>query len=86
MILRLFLDKHSVQTESIVVRNEKHVILWRMNIFFAWFCNSVFFVGLGLGRAKQEKEIIFLPIRLKLTKKHDDKITSEWILYTSMYC
>ena len=45
--------------------------------FFAWFCNSVFFVGLGLGRAKQEKEIIFLPIRLKLTKKHDDKITSE---------
>jgi len=27
MILRLFLDKHSVQTESIVVRNEKHVIL-----------------------------------------------------------
>ena len=34
MILRLFLDKHSVQTESIVVRNEKHVIVWRMNIFF----------------------------------------------------
>ena len=27
MILRLFLDKHSVQTESIVVRNEKHVIV-----------------------------------------------------------
>jgi len=40
-----------------------------MNIFFAWFCNSVFFVGLGLGRAKKEKEIIFFAYTIKTNKK-----------------